>query len=105
MWRSRRRGRVADSPLGTSRRRDDVRKRTGARPRYGLAADEREASRLYKAAAERGDAAGQHNLGLCFLAGRGVAANASRAAKWFRAAGDGPRGNRPLGPSRPARVG
>ena len=53
-----------------------------ARGELGLAKDERRAAQLYKAAAARGDAAAQHNLGLMYMSG----GKAPKALKWFRAA-------------------
>ena len=53
-----------------------------ARGELGLARDERRAAQLYKAAAARGDAAAQHNLGLMYMSG----GKAPKALKWFRAA-------------------
>lgn len=37
----------------------------------------------YKAAAERGDANAQFNLGLCYDKGKGVAKNSAEAVKWY----------------------
>jgi TPR repeat protein len=53
-----------------------------AKGELGLAQDERRAAALYKAAAARGDAAAQHNLGLMYMSG----GKAPKALKWFRAA-------------------
>ncbi|CAH0380224.1 unnamed protein product [Pelagomonas calceolata] len=53
-----------------------------AKGELGLAQDERRAAQLYKAAAARGDAAAQHNLGLMYMSG----GKAPKALKWFRAA-------------------
>ena len=53
-----------------------------ARGELGLERDERRAAALYKAAAARGDAAAQHNLGLMYMSG----GKAPKALKWFRAA-------------------
>ncbi|KAK7248630.1 hypothetical protein SO694_00164043 [Aureococcus anophagefferens] len=55
------------------------------RPPPGLA---RAPRARFDAAAALGDAAGQYNLGLAYLAGDGVRLNKSRAAKCFRDAAD-----------------
>jgi TPR repeat protein len=43
---------------------------------------------LYRASADKGDALGQTNLGLCYLDGRGVNASTTDAVKWLRKAAD-----------------
>jgi TPR repeat protein len=50
--------------------------------------DYAEAARLYRLAAEEGNAHAQNNLGALFLLGRGVNKNLSEAARWFRLGAD-----------------
>ncbi len=50
--------------------------------------DYEKASSCYRKAAEEGCAAAQHDLGVLFLAGRGVPQNYSEAANWFRKAAE-----------------
>ena len=40
----------------------------------------------YRAAAERGDADAQYNLGLCYAKGNGVKADMVEAVNWYRKA-------------------
>jgi len=47
-----------------------------------------EAARLYRLAAERGDANAQNNLGVLYLVGRGVPQDNTEAASWFRRAAE-----------------
>ena len=57
--------------------------------RGGLAKDEMEAVRLYRLAADQGDARGQCNLGMCFKYGRGgLAKDEKEAVRLFRLAAD-----------------
>src|SRR5258705_2102019 len=58
----------------------------------GLAAyqhgDYSAAVRLWRQAAEQGDAHAQHNLGLLYRDGHGVAKDINEAARWFRLAAE-----------------
>jgi TPR repeat protein len=57
--------------------------------RGGLAKDDREAARLYKLAADQGDAGGQVNLGFFYGTGRGgVAKDNRKAARLYKLAAD-----------------
>ena len=47
-----------------------------------------EAARWYRKAADQGGAGAQHNLGLMFAQGRGVAQSHVEAARWYRKAAD-----------------
>ena len=49
--------------------------------------DDREDARLYKLAADQGNAAAQYNLGLCYRRGQiGVAQDYKEAVRWYRLA-------------------
>jgi TPR repeat protein len=58
----------------------------------GIAASERgdfeTALRLFRSAAEQGDAAAQNNLGFMYESGRGVAQDYQEAVKWYRLAAE-----------------
>ena len=54
----------------------------------GVAKDGAEAVKWYRKAAEQGDAAGQYNLGTCYLNGNGVAKDGAEAVKWYRKAAE-----------------
>lgn len=51
-----------------------------------VAADQQEAARWFRLAADNEDAGGQASLALMYLQGRGVVKNAAEAAFWFEAA-------------------
>src|SRR5260370_24370165 len=55
----------------------------------GLQKDEREASRLYRLAADQGNADGQNNLGLMYVNGWGVPQDYVAAHMWFNLAAAG----------------
>ena len=52
----------------------------------GVAQDYAEAVRLYRLAADQGDADAQFNLGVMFEYGQGVAKNRAEAIRWYRLA-------------------
>ena len=52
----------------------------------GVAANDAEAVKWFRKAAEQGNASAQSNLGLMYANGRGVAANDAEAVKWYRKA-------------------
>jgi TPR repeat protein len=55
----------------------------------GLTKDEREAARLYKLAADQGNALGQANLGFFYESGRGgLAKNVAEAKRLYELAAD-----------------
>ena len=54
----------------------------------GLAADDTEALRLFRLAADQENAIGQANLGLMYATGRVVEKDEAEAARWFRKAAD-----------------
>jgi TPR repeat protein len=54
----------------------------------GVAKNDPEAARLFRAAADRGLAVAQNNLGFMYLNGRGVSRDAAQAAFWFQKAAD-----------------
>ena len=54
---------------------------------YGVQADDREAVKYYRRAAELGSAAAQHNLGTFYCAGRGgLRRDPNEAVRWYRLA-------------------
>jgi serine/threonine protein kinase len=54
----------------------------------GVRQDKEKAFKLYRMAAQRGNATAQHNLGTCYYHGEGVAQDEAEAAKWFRSAAE-----------------
>jgi hypothetical protein len=54
----------------------------------GVKKDEAEAARLYRLAADKGDAAAQINLGVMYVEGEGVAKDLAQAARLVRLAAD-----------------
>ncbi|HEY6023801.1 MAG TPA: tetratricopeptide repeat protein, partial [Pseudolabrys sp.] len=50
--------------------------------------DDATALRLIRPLADQGNAEAQYNLGVMYVAGKGVPRNGEEAAKWFRLAGD-----------------
>ena len=54
----------------------------------GVAKDEREAVRLYRLAADQGDAHAQFNLGRCYANGTGVAKDERESVRLYRLAAD-----------------
>jgi TPR repeat protein len=88
-WAGRARGcralqarRLPGNANGANQARRDVR----GWPRRGLAQDEREAVRLYKLAANQGNALGQNNLGMMYAVGRGGLAK--EAVRLFKPSAD-----------------
>ena len=53
-----------------------------------LAGQYEEAARLYRYAAELGNAEAQFNLAICYENGKGVEEDAEKAVKWFRLAAE-----------------
>ena len=54
----------------------------------GVEADQLEAVKWYRKAAEQGDITAQFHLGLCYEYGKGVEADQSEAVNWFQKAAD-----------------
>ena len=54
----------------------------------GMSPEEVKAFALHKSKADKGDPAGQYNLGACYFTGEGVAMDKLEAAKWFRKAAE-----------------
>src|SRR5947207_3330226 len=54
----------------------------------GVPQDPGEAVKLYRRAAEHGNATAQYNLGVSYENGQGVAQDSAEAAKWYRLAAD-----------------
>jgi TPR repeat protein len=54
----------------------------------GLPADEAEAAKQFRKAADAEVGAAQHDLGVLYLQGRGVTKDTTQAASWFRRAAD-----------------
>jgi len=53
---------------------------------HGVGEDLKEAVRLYRLAAEKGDADAQCNLGWCYQEGIGISKNLTEAARWYELA-------------------
>ena len=56
--------------------------------KYGLARSNSEAARLYRSAADLGDAMGMYNLAVAYRDGRGVERDAKRSIEYFRRVSD-----------------
>jgi TPR repeat protein len=54
----------------------------------GVAKDDQEAVRLFKLAADQGNASGQYSLGFMYLNGRGVAKDDQEAVRLYKLAAD-----------------
>jgi TPR repeat protein len=55
---------------------------------HGVARDEVEAVKWWRAASKQGDAFAQYNLGVAYANARGVVKDVLEAAKWYRAAAE-----------------
>ena len=53
-----------------------------------IPANDKEAFKWFKAAAEQGHADAQYNLGVCYLNGQGVKQNYNEAFRWYKAAAE-----------------
>ena len=53
-----------------------------------MAKDQAEAAKWFRKAAEQNDAKAQHDLGVCYANGEGVAKDHVEAVRWFRKAAE-----------------